>query len=185
MKLPKSYYQAKSNLGASRTGAFLCLGIPKEKMDAGLAAMSTDWFWEGNIVDTLEKQLTDSGWSIVSKADTATRQAGIDLHATKRDVELLIEAKGYPSTMYQRGAKQGMPKPTNPSTQARHWYAAALLCSMLRQHERPNAIVAIALPEFPVFLGLIKRTERSLHKLGLRVLILSETGAVQVIGDPI
>jgi hypothetical protein len=146
---------------------------------------STEWFWEGNVVDRLEAYLKGCGWSTISKADTASRQSGVDLHAKKGDVELLIEAKGYPSTTYQRGINQGLPKPTNPATQARHWYAEALLCAMLRQHDHPNSIVAIAFPEFPVYVGLINRTEKSLKRLGVRVLLLAETGTVQLIGNPI
>jgi hypothetical protein len=146
---------------------------------------STDWFWEGNVVDSLERHFENLGWFIVSKADTASRQSGIDLHVKKGDVELLIEAKGYPSDTYQRGAKQGAPKPTNPSTQARHWYAQALLSAMLRQHHYPTSIVAIAFPEFPVFTGLVERTKESLLRLDLRIIFLSETGRVWIIGNAI
>lgn len=59
------------------------------------------------------------------------------------------------------------------------------MCSMLRQHEYSDAIVAIAFPEFPVFSNLVGRTEGALHKLGLRVLFVSEAGTVRIIGDPI
>ena len=147
--------------------------------------MSTDWFWEGNIVESLERHFRNLGWSIVSKANTASRQTGIDLHARIDEIDLIIEAKGYPSTTYQRGPKQGTPKPTSPSTQARHWFAQALVSAMLRQHDHPISIVAIAFPEKPVFKSLVKRTEESLKKLGLRVLFVSEKGDVHVIGDPI
>ena len=147
--------------------------------------MSTDWFWEGNVVNSLEKHFAAVGWIFVSKANTATRQAGVDLHMKKGDAELMIEAKGYPSTTYQRGPKQGMPKPTSPSTQARHWYAEAILCAMLRQHDHPNLIVAIAFPEKPVFTAIVERTKESLKKLDLRVLFVSEAGGVQLVGDPI
>lgn len=147
--------------------------------------MSNDWFWEGNVVESLEKHLRDLGWSFVSKADTASRQAGVDLHLRKGDVDLRIEVKGYPSTLYRRGPNKGMPKPTNPATQARHWYAEALLCAILRQSEHPTSVVAIAFPEFPVFTRMVDRTTASLQKLGLRVLFVSETGDVRIFGIPI
>jgi hypothetical protein len=147
--------------------------------------MSTDWFWEGNVVNSLEKHFVDLGWVLEFKADTASRQAGVDLHLRKGHLELMIEAKGYPSTTYQRGTKQGLPKPTNPATQARHWYAEAILCAMLRQHDHPNLMVAIAFPENPVFTSIVERTKDSLHKLGLPVLFVSEAGGVQVIGGTI
>ncbi len=147
--------------------------------------MSTDWFWEGNVVESLEKHFRDLGWSFVSKADTASRQAGVDLHMQKGGTELRIEAKGYPSEFYQRGPKQGMPKRTAPSTQARHWFSEALLCAILRQNDHPTSVVAIAFPEFPVFTNMANRTQDALEKLGLRVIFISETGDVRFIGNPI
>ncbi|MGE3466238.1 MAG: hypothetical protein AB7J13_04835 [Pyrinomonadaceae bacterium] len=147
--------------------------------------MSNDWFWEGNVVESLEKHFRKLDWSFVSKADTATRQTGIDLHMRKGDIELRIEAKGYPSELYQRGPKQGTPKRTRPATQARHWYAEALLCSILRQNDHPTSIIAIAFPEFDVFTNLANRTGRALEKLGLRTIFVSETGDVRIVGDPI
>src|SRR5688500_6308152 len=121
----------------------------------------------------------------VSKADTESRQTGVDLHMKKDDLELMIEAKGYPSTTYQRGPKQGETKPPKPPNQARKWYSAALLCGMLKQEGHPNSVVAIAFPEKPSFLKLVERTKGSLKKLRLRVLFVTETGDIKVIGDPI
>ena len=76
-----------------------------------------------------------------------------------------------------------MPKPTNPSTQARHWYAEVVLCAMLRLHDHPSATVAIAFPEFPVFTSMVSRTQDSLRKLGLRVIFVTESGKIRVVGD--
>src|SRR5687767_6766064 len=45
---------------------------------------STDWFWEGNVADSLGKYFVNLGWEFVSKADTASRAAGVDLHLRKR-----------------------------------------------------------------------------------------------------
>lgn len=147
--------------------------------------MNSDWFWEGHVVDSLEKQFRNLGWSTVSKADTASRRSGIDLHLRKGKVDLVVEAKGYPSTTYQRGPNQGMPKPTNPSTQARHWFAQALFCSILRQRDHPTSIIAMAFPEFPVFVNLAERTNDALKKLGIRIIFLTQDGTVRIIGDPI
>ena len=77
-----------------------------------------DWYWEGRVVDALEKYLMDYGWTVIEKADTETRARGVDLVATKGKKMLLVEAKGYPSKVYARGEKKGTPKPTNPRNQA-------------------------------------------------------------------
>jgi hypothetical protein len=47
--------------------------------------------------------LISAGWTIESAADTASRQRGIDLVATKRGHRLAVEAKGYPGTVYGSG----------------------------------------------------------------------------------
>jgi len=60
-----------------------------------------DWFWEGNVVDALERALAESGWRIENKADTQSKQQGVDLLASKESRELFVEAKGYPSKEYR------------------------------------------------------------------------------------
>ena len=42
---------------------------------AGLA--TNDWFWEGNVVDVLVQALSDRGSTIISVADTHSKQQGI------------------------------------------------------------------------------------------------------------
>ena len=120
------------------------------------------------------------GWIVERIADTETREAGVDIRARKNGEVLLVEVKGYPSKVYQRGEKQGQPKRTNPSTQARHWYSEVLFSAILRQAEYPIATVAIALPKFPVFTDLVRRTRHALAKLGITVYIVEESGAVKV-----
>jgi hypothetical protein len=80
--------------------------------------MSTDWYWEGNVVNTVVTHLQREGWTIRQIANTATREAGIDVYAIKPSRTLLVEVKGYPSTVYQRGEKIGQPQAhhtSNPS----------------------------------------------------------------------
>jgi hypothetical protein len=89
------------------------------------------WYWEGNVQASVARFLVAAGWTIESAADTASRQRGIDLLATKEGRRLGVEVKGYPGTVYARGARAGQPKPTAPTTQARHWFAQALLTAVL------------------------------------------------------
>jgi hypothetical protein len=42
---------------------------------------TTDWYWEGNVVDAVESYLLRRGWQIVSKANTHSKERGIDIHA--------------------------------------------------------------------------------------------------------
>lgn len=63
-----------------------------ERMD-----VTVDWFWEGNVVETIARFLADDGWTIVGKADTHSKERGIDIHASRGGRTLLVEAKGYPA----------------------------------------------------------------------------------------
>lgn len=141
--------------------------------------MSGEWFWEGNIVKVISSYLQTESWTIERTANTETREAGVDIRACKAGSTLLIEIKGYPSKVYQRGEKKGLPKRTNPNTQARHWYAEVLLSALLRQAEYPKATIAIALPEFVVFTKLVRRTQNALNKLGIHVYFVKETGSIR------
>ena len=145
--------------------------------------MSDDWFWEGNVVTAVAENLRNMGWTIESTANTETRAAGVDLHATKDGRVLLVEVKGYPSKFYMRGEKQGTKKPTNAGTQARHWYSEVFLSAIIRQTESPTATVAIAFPEFDVFVKRVKQTEDALRKLDINVFFIKESGAMRTIGE--
>jgi hypothetical protein len=110
--------------------------------------------------------LVAGGWTIESAADTASRQRGVDLVATQQGRRLAVEVKGYPGTVYARGERAGQPKPTAPTTQARHWFAQALLTAVLVGDSEERAEVAIAFPDMPRFRDLITRSEWALRRLG-------------------
>lgn len=136
-----------------------------------------DWFWEGHVQRRVEEHLRAEGWSVVSAADTLSRQTGIDLVLTREDQHLNIEVKGWPSTRYRRGPKAGLPKPTNPTVQARHWYAGALLTTALLLDADPHARVALAFPDFPRYRDLLHRTAGSLAALKWRRCLSPRTAA--------
>lgn len=143
--------------------------------------MTKDWYCETSIVAAVVSHLKRDLWTIQSVADTDARAHGADIRAVKDGKALIVEAKGYPSTVYARGEKRGLPKPTKPSVQARHWFSHALLDALLRQSEYPTASVVIALPDFPVFMKLISRTQPALKKLGIGVYLIHEQGNVEVL----
>ena len=117
-----------------------------------------DWFWEGNVVAAIARFLEQSGWAIVSAADTMSKERGVDIHATKDGTSLLVEAKGFPSKNYRDPRRAGQQKPTNPTSQAQHWYSHALLKAMRLQTKHPDAIVALGFPDFPRYRALFEET---------------------------
>jgi Holliday junction resolvase-like predicted endonuclease len=140
--------------------------------------LTAPWFWEGNVQATVARFLVAEGWTIESAADTASRQRGIDLIARKGARRLAVEVKGYPGTVYARGERAGQPKPTAPTTQARHWFAQALLTAVLTGGSVEQEI-ALAFPDMPRFRELIGRSEWALGCLGIRVLLVDESGRVE------
>jgi hypothetical protein len=141
------------------------------------------WCWEGNVVTALTTFFTNRGWMIEAVAKTETGEPGADIRARRSDRILVVEAKGYPSRVYERGSKKGQPKRTAPATQARHWVAEALLVALLRQSEDSEHHVAIAFPEFQVYTKLLSRIVRALKQLNLIVLLVQESGALVVVHD--
>ena len=122
---------------------------------------TTNWYWEGNIVDALAQHLSNSGWHIESKADTRSKARGIDIQASKGEQKLLIEVKGYPSKEYRDPAR-----------------AAALLAALRIQTKNPSAKVALAFADFPRFRTLFDETYRGLERLGVGVFMVNEAGQV-------
>ncbi len=77
-------------------------------------AMEKPWYWEGNVQSSLARHLRIAGWTLTSAADTASKEQGTDLVLSKGDRTLLIEVKGFPTTVYESGPLVGQPKPTVP-----------------------------------------------------------------------
>ena len=74
--------------------------------------------------------------------------------------------------------RAGELQPTQPATQARHWYAQAVLKCMLIRDEQPDLDAAIALPDVPTYRSLFQRTKTSLHRAGIDVLFVAGDGEV-------
>jgi len=80
--------------------------MPTNQIDLG-EDPRLPWYWEGNVQAQVAKFLMSEGWTIVSAANTATRQRGVDLVATNGARRLAIEVKGFPGTVYARGDRAG------------------------------------------------------------------------------
>jgi hypothetical protein len=124
--------------------------------------------------------LVKENWQILRVAQTATRERGTDVLAARDGRTLAVEVKGYPSPNYADPRRVGEVKPTQPATQARHWYAQAVLKGMLLRDEQPNVEVAIALPDVPTYRSLFQRTKTSLHRAGIDVLFVARDGEVSL-----
>jgi hypothetical protein len=138
-----------------------------------------DWFWEGNVVTAVVRYLKEGGWRIEWVSDTATKEQGDDIRATKDERTLRVEVKGWPTVGYADPARASETKRTRPSTQAGHWYSQALLHVVRDLGRHPNDLVAIALPDWPRFRNLVTETEGPLRRLGVSVLFVREDGSVE------
>lgn len=144
--------------------------------------VTADWYWEGNVVEAIARFLAQEGWTIVGKADTHSKERGVDIQARRGGQTLLLEAKGYPSTNYRDPRRAGEVKPTNPTNQAQQWYSHALLKVMRLQTKHPEALVALGLPEFPRYRALFEETRGGLAKLGVAMLTVRADGSVATWG---
>lgn len=148
----------------------------------GMMDITSDWFWEGNVVEAIARLLMRDGWTVVGKADTHSKQRGVDIHATRSGRTLLVEAKGYPSKSYRDPRRAGEVKPTNPTNQAQQWYSHALLKVMRLQTKHPDALVALGFPDFPRYRALFEETHGGLAKLGVAMLTVHADGKVKTWG---
>lgn len=136
------------------------------------------WYWEGNVQSALCTWLVEEGWTLVQAANTATKERGTDVVAARDGARLHVEVKGYPSTTYADPRRAGEPKPTQPSLQAGHWYAKALLAAVRLRERHPQDAVAMAFPDMPRYRSLLAETAHSLQTLRIDVLFVAETGSV-------
>ncbi len=141
----------------------------------------SDWFWEGHIQGRLRDHLVARGWQLLRESDCLSRERGIDLLLERGGEKLAVEVKGFPSTTYRRGPMKGQPKPTQPTLQAKHWFAEALLAAILVQSKHPTYAVAIAFPNIRRYRCLIDSTRNALTRVGLGVFLVEDGGAV----DPV
>lgn len=138
-----------------------------------------DWFWEGNVVRSVVRYLKAEGWKVEHVSDTASKEQGDDIRATREGRTLRVEMKGWPTEGYANKSRAGEKKRTRPTTQAPHWYSQALLHVIGDLGKHPADLVAIALPDWPTFRRLVDRTETSLKRLGVALLFVDTSGKVE------
>lgn len=137
-----------------------------------------DWFWEGNVQKQIVAYLESQGWKMVSVSDTASRETGPDILATRDEHKLRISVKGWPSDKYVSGPKKGQIKPTRPYNQARHGFAQAIFELML-QPPMANLRLALGFPDNKVYRDLWTRTRWALSQLRISCFFVSDDDSVE------
>ncbi len=137
-----------------------------------------DWYWEGHVQASVISGLATTGWRVLAVADTQSRAAGTDIVAETDGKKLHVEVKGYPSSTYARGDRKGQPKPTYPATQARHWFAGALMKAAMLRGDHPDDHVAMGLPAFETYSSLVGRVADTLAASSIDVIWVDQTGEI-------
>lgn len=137
-----------------------------------------EWHTEANVQASLVTALAADGWRILSVANTATKEHGIDVIASRDGQTVGIEVKGFPSRGYADPARANEVKRTSPSTQAGHWYSQAVLAAMRLRGKEPGWRSVIALPDFPRYRALCAETAGSLAAAHIEVWWVDQAGTV-------
>lgn len=191
MGVPRSEFTSQTarrhlkTLGFALRGASDAPGSTAPRSETGLKANITrdlesgEWHTEANVQAAVVTALALHGYRVQAVANTATKAHGIDVIASREGTTVGVEVKGFPSKNYADPRRAGEQKPTSPSTQARHWFASAVVAAMkLRGHE-PEWISVIALPDFRRYRDLFDQTKSSLAASRIAVWWVDEEGAVE------
>lgn len=143
-----------------------------------LTAVKGEWHSEANVQAALVTALAGEGWRILSVANTATKERGVDVIAARDDETVGVEVKGFPSRGYADPARAGEVKRTQPSTQAGHLYSGAVVAAMRLRSKEPEWRSVIALPDFPRYRSLYAETAGSLTAAQIEVWWVDQAGAV-------
>jgi hypothetical protein len=125
------------------------------------------WYWEGNIQSRLVDELKRLGYAIESVVDTGTKEPGTDIVARSSGGKgLWVTVKGFPEK--------------SAYTQARHWFAGALMDVVLYRGAESAIDLAIGLPDgFPTFQALASRVAWLRDRVPYSVYWVGESGTVR------
>lgn len=146
---------------------------------AASSEVSEEWHTEASVQATLVTALAADGWRILSVANTATRERGVDVIASRDGQTVGIEVKGFPSRGYADPTRVHEVKRTAPSTQAGHWFAQAVLAAMRLRGREPAWRSVIALPDFPRYRTLHAETMSSLDAAEIEVWWVHQEGSLE------
>lgn len=139
-----------------------------------------DWYWEGNVQALVVAHLARLGWSIRRVADTSTSEHGHDIDASFGGQRVLIEVKGFPTSTYARGPRQGAVRAAGSlGAQARTYFSSAMLSGCLMRADNPSARIVLAFPDKETFRALALRVAPVLESAGMELWLVSENGSVR------
>jgi DNA-binding CsgD family transcriptional regulator len=144
------------------------------------SAHDEEWFWEGNVQSLVVRHLASRGATLRSVVDTATRARGTDIVAVLDGRVLHVEVKGWPSTHYADPRRAGEVKPTQPTLQATHWFAGAVLSALRLRGKHPADRVVTAFPDFTRYRNLAAETAAPLRTIGIEIWLVTESGDVTI-----
>lgn len=142
------------------------------------AAYHKDWFWEGKVQVTVVRHLAHLGADLLRVADTASKARGTDIVAALDGKVLHIEVKGWPSSSYADPRRASEVKRTQPTVQAKHWYAMAVLSALRLRGKHPDDRVVIAFPEYARYRNLAGETAETLAAVDIEIWFVTESGEV-------
>jgi hypothetical protein len=141
----------------------------------------SDWFWEGNVQKKIVGFMNrNEGFEIISTANTQTKERGPDILAEKGGVRRIVSVKGYPSDKYTSGPNMGRKKPTQPTLQAKHWFAEAVFDLIRAKSARPEIEIALGFPKIPRYVNLLREVQWFRETIGLLCYFVGENGEVEV-----
>ena len=147
------------------------LGAPRRparpvEVKTSEVATRRPWYWEGNVQARIVAFLKAEGYSVLSAADTASRETGKDIVArTPSGEQLWISVKGYPER--------------SRNTQARHWFSQAIFDVVMYRDEDSKSQLTIGLPAgFTTYENLSKRVLWLRRNLPFSIYWVSEDGSV-------
>lgn len=139
---------------------------------------SPDWFWEGNVQASMVRHLSAQGAVVRSVADTASKARGTDIVAVLDGRVLHTEVKGWPSATYADPGRAGEVKRTQPTVQATHWFAGAVLSALRLRGKNPTDRVLTVFPDFRRYRNLADETATTLRAVGIEIWFVKESGDV-------
>ncbi|WP_053718168.1 hypothetical protein [Saccharothrix sp. NRRL B-16348] len=134
---------------------------------------------EAAVQDRVVSWLVAERWRVLRVADTAARERGTDIRAERAGTLLHVEVKGYPSTSYADARRAAEVKPTQPATQARVWFAGAVVKVLQLRQEYPDDEVAFAFPDVPTYRSLIRSIGTTVTGMRLSVFFVRDDGSVE------
>lgn len=170
-------YAALGRLGRGRATCRVCGRVKKAVWAEPTAdyeileeqAAARPWHWEGNVVAVVKQWLEERGATVLSVADTASRERGADILARLPGGEVLrVEAKGHPG-------------PEKNATQmARHYFSGLLTEAVILRGRDPARRLALALPRLAPYPRRAMEVRWLLRHMALVVLWVDEDGKVEL-----